>query len=87
MFSACWGSYPVGLGVAQPLLLQAQVTHLGHQLVGVHEETRAEQEGENVGSLKETRKDEMIHSGKWEERTQQEIKRSVSESPPSLTSG
>lgn len=27
----------------------------------------------------------MIHSGKWEERTQQEIKRSVGEAPPSLT--
>lgn len=45
-------SYLVGLGVAQPLLLHAQVTHLRHQLIWVHEETRAEQEGENVRSLR-----------------------------------
>lgn len=47
-----WCSYLVGVRVTQPLLLHAQVTHLRHQLVGVHKETRAEQEGENVRSLR-----------------------------------
>lgn len=38
----------VSLGIAESLLLHAQVTHLGHELVWVDEEARAEQEGEDV---------------------------------------
>lgn len=53
-------SHLVGLGVTQPLLLHAQVTHLRHQLVGVHKETRAEQEGENVRPLRRHGKMKLI---------------------------
>lgn len=38
-------------GVSGPLLLHAQVTHPGHELVRVQEEAGAQQEGEHVRSL------------------------------------
>lgn len=44
--------YLVRWEVAEPLLLHAQLTHLGHELMGADEETRAEQEGEDVRPLR-----------------------------------
>lgn len=41
----------VGLGVAESLLLHAQLANLGHEFIGVDEEARAEQEGEDVRPL------------------------------------
>lgn len=43
--------YLVRLGIAESLLLHAQVTHLGHELMWADEKARAEQEGEDVGPL------------------------------------
>lgn len=45
------GSYLVQARLTESLLLSAQVADFGHELVGVHEETGAEKEGEDVRPL------------------------------------
>lgn len=46
----------VSMWIAESLVLHAQVTHLGHELVRVDEEARTEQEGEDVRSLRGEKK-------------------------------
>lgn len=43
--------YLVSLGITEPLLFHAQVTHFRHEFIWVDEETRAEQEREDVCPL------------------------------------
>lgn len=50
------GAYLVRLGIAQSLLLHAQVTHLRHEPVRVDEEARAEQKCEDIRSLRRQNK-------------------------------
>lgn len=45
------GSYLVQARLTEPLLLSAEVTDFGHELVRVHEEAGAEKEGEDVRPL------------------------------------
>lgn len=47
----CNSNHLIQEGVSRPLLLHTQVTHPGHELVGVQEEAGAQQEGEHVRPL------------------------------------
>lgn len=44
--------YLICLRIAESLLLSAQMAHFGHQLIRMNEETRTEQEREDVCPLK-----------------------------------
>lgn len=45
-------SYLIDLRVSDSVMLHTQVTHPGHEIEGMQEETRAQQEGEDVRPLK-----------------------------------
>ena len=51
IFFCCCCGYLVRLGIAESLLVHAEVAHLRHQFVWVDEEARAEQECEDVCPL------------------------------------